>query len=206
MAIDLGEAESFIEDWYLRAGVRDPDVVMLPGELIRMRFGEESVVLVPHLKERASVCEIDGSPIYAVRSSLSRLARRHSLGHEMGHTACKDNGYSGEDLERVCDYVGAGIQTRRGPFLKRAKQIGPDFAQLAKEFGTTETWAALRYGEVTSEPIAVVAPKAIRVRGANWEWGSPENVRSAAKHGARGIVSVRLTDDSQRVALLASVA
>lgn len=202
MGIALDDAEALIEEAYARAGVRDEQAVCFPAELIRRRFGEDAIAIVHGLKQRASVGIVNGKPVFAVRASLSREERRFCLGHELAHIVCNEAGYLGDDIETVCDFIGAGIQTRARPFLRRARAYGAKFEPLAVEFGTTQTWAALRYGETTGAPTAVIGPKSVRVRGSAWEWGSVENVRRIAKCGAEGVERKQLTDDRRRTVLL----
>lgn len=61
---------------------------------------------------------------------------------------------------------------------------------------------ALRIGEVTGEPIALVSRKAVRVRGDEWGWPSEEEIRRLSRGDLPPeLRAVRLTDDPKRVFL-----
>lgn len=204
MGINTALAEQLVEEGYRRAGIKDPSAVLLPGQLIRMRFGAESIAIVPGFEWKASVARSGRGRVFSVSAELSLLERRFCLSHELAHVVCEEAGFTGPNLEEMCDYIGAAFQTRRKPFSNRVREVGANFRQLALDFGTTESWIALRYGEVTRQPLALVAPKTVRVRGRVWEWGTIDNVRRMALHGARGVAKASLSDDPARVALLAS--
>lgn len=201
--VELAELESIVEHGYRRAGIINDDECLLPGQLIRARFGQDAIVLVSNLPTKAAVVRVNGAPVFAVRSSLSPIERRFCLGHEYAHVLCDEVGYRGDDIEAACDYIGAAIQTRSRVFRRAAKHVGANFKQLALDFGITETWAALRYGETADVPVAVVCPKRVRMRGPAWVWGEAVSARGLVTTGVPGVKKSRLTDDPKRVALVA---
>lgn len=89
---------------------------------------------------------------------------------------------------------------RRAPFAERVRAIGSNYMQLAIEFGTTETSAVMRVGEVMGRPVAVVMSRRIYTRG---ELATmPENrVRALADNTWPGVRKVLLTDARGRVAV-----
>ncbi len=204
MGIDIALAEQLVEDGYRRSGVRDASAVLLPGQLIRLRYGVDSIAIVSGFEWKASVTRVGRGRVFSVSDALSVLERRFCLSHELAHVVCEEAGFTGPNLEEMCDYIGAAFQTRLKPFSRRARELGANFRQLALDFGTTESWAALRFGEVTRHPLALVAPKTVRVRGRVWEWGTVDEVRRMAVHGARGLAKANLSDDPTRIALLAT--
>lgn len=204
MGIDIALAEQLVEEGYRGSGVRDASAVLLPGQLIRMRYGADAIAIVPGFEWKASVARVGRGRVFSVSAELSVLERRFCLSHELAHVVCEDVGFTGPNLEEMCDCIGAAFQTRRKPFSRRAREVGANFRQLALDFGTTESWAALRFGEVTSRPLALVAPKTVRVRGRVWEWGTVDDVRRMAVSGARGLARANLSDDLDRIALLAT--
>ena len=119
--VELSDLEAIVEHGYRRAGVADEDEVLLPAQLIRMRYGSEAIVLVPNLPTKAAVVYVDHSPVFAVRSSLGTVERRFCLGHEYAHVLCDELGYSTPRIEVECDYIGAAIQTRSRAFRRAAK-------------------------------------------------------------------------------------
>lgn len=92
------------------------------------------------------------------------------------------------DCEEAADYIGAAIQAPRQAFRARLRAVGQDMTQLALPFAITETSAALRLGEVEGLPLAVVAPKSVRVRGpAEWVWPDAETLRTWTRKPVPGL-------------------
>lgn len=182
----------------------DDDRPSFPSSLARRLFGPKSVVLVPTMKAVAQLFTVNDSPVIAVRKSLSKQAREHAIGHELGHWILRREGVRVDNEEEACDFIGAAIQARRHCFQARARETR-DLKQLAFDFCITETNAALRIGEVTGEPVAVVAPHRVRARGEAWNWPDEPEIRRMARRGAPGIVRTRLQDDARRVALFAAL-
>lgn len=64
------------------------------------------------------------------------------------------------------DALAACLRTPRQAFTRIARETGADFPELADVFGTSESAAALRYGETTGRRLTLLAPPlAPRVRG-----------------------------------------
>lgn len=139
------------------------------------------VFSVPNLREVANIATLDGRPVIAVRASYRD--RNFAIAHELGHYALTLSGVT-EHEESWADYIGAALVCRE-PF-------GGTWEEIAARHRATQTLVALRWGEVTGEPVAVVAPTGTRARG--W-W--PSGVRKGP-----GIVAVRLTDARRREALI----
>ena len=99
--VELAELESIVEHGYRRAGVADEDEVLLPAQLIRMRYGSEAIVLVPNMPTKAAVVHVEGSPVFAVRASLDPIERRFCLGHEYAHVLLDELGYRTPDVEQA---------------------------------------------------------------------------------------------------------
>lgn len=200
--MDIGDLEGCVEALYRLAGF-DDDAVDFPSRVARRLLGPEAIVRVPGLKTFAALSRVNGEARIAVRQSLSQPRREHAIGHELGHWVLEREGCDGEDLEGACDFIGAAIQTRRRVFREVAKHR--DWTQLALDFSTTETLVALRYGETTGTPLAVVAPHAVRVRGDDFSWPEADEIRKRAKSRSiiPGVAKARLRDDPRRVVLVA---
>ncbi|MDB4994234.1 MAG: hypothetical protein JWM74_1666 [Myxococcaceae bacterium] len=84
--------------------------------------------------------------------------------------------------------------------LQRA--FGFDLASIAAEVRGSQTWAALRVGEVLRMPLAVIAPR-VRVRGSEWGWPDEATLRRwSIGRVPSGLARTRLTDDRNRVVLM----
>lgn len=78
--------------------------------------------------------------------------------------------------------------------VARLVRYAPSIAELAAAFETTESLAALRLGEVTGQPIALVA-RQVRVRGDDWAWPPEADLRRARRGPPpRGLVKVQLRE------------
>jgi hypothetical protein len=103
--------------------------------------------------------------------------------------------------ETECDALAACLLAPRPAFQSALREVGSDYAKLAKWFVTTEAWAALRFGEVTLAPPALVSPASVRIRG-EWSLSSePSAVRALAGQVAPGLRRARLRDDPRRIVL-----
>jgi len=202
MGMSLADMEGAADEVCAIAGVEDGRC-LYPSRIARRLFGDGSVMRIPNMRAMASLSMVGDAHVIAVRKSLPIEIAEHAVGHELGHWILNRNGYVGEDIEAACDFIGAAIQARRKAFSRRVREVGHDFRQLSLDFEITETSAALRYGEVTGCPIAVLSPKAVRVRGSEWTWGEEHSVRSRASTG-EGVV--RKTLGRKRVALIPEAA
>jgi hypothetical protein len=73
-------------------------------------------------------------------------------------------------------------------------RAGSSIADLAAQFEATESLVALRVGEATGEPIALVA-RSVRVRGEPWEWRPEPALRRALRGDApKGLVKVPMSE------------
>jgi hypothetical protein len=152
----------------------------------------------------AQMYRINGQPRFAIKRSAPLEYQKFWLGHELGHYVFERAGYVGEDIESVCDAFGAAVMAPRPAVLRLHQQFGLDFRKIADAVRATQTWAALRIGEVLRRPLAAVSPGAVRVRGPEaWVWPDESTLRRWASGRSRpGLAKVRLTDQPRRVALL----
>lgn len=202
--VDWGDLEALAEAVYRLAEWGNDDRAT-PHQLALRLFGPGSVRSVANLTEHAFIGRLGDRVLIAVRKSLSKPYAQHAIGHELGHYIVDREGVTFEtsdQLETACDYIGAAIQMRRGPFRARVRSVGLDPRQLAIDFGTTETGAALRVGETEHVPLAVVSPATVRARGP-WVWPDESVVRKWAHDPAPGLRKVTLGERG-RVALVAN--
>ena len=125
------------------------------------------------------------------------------LAHEVGHWALLRAGYVGDDEERHADYIAGALIAPRRAFLAALLELGPNLPALAERFRTTESLIALRRGEVTALPTALVRPGLVRVRSQlEFVWPSEAMIRRWAQGTPpKGLAKTRLTDDRRRVVL-----
>lgn len=193
-----GDIDKLAESLYREAGFSGEEQAPLVALATRL-LGEGSVRLVP-----ASALPGDGAlarvgerwRIY-LRRDACQLAKRFVLLHELAHWAL---GKSGSETE--CDELAAALLVPRCAFLVALKPSTHSFSALARRFGATETCVALRLGEVTNRPIALVAPATVRVRGAIYSWPSEARIRELAALPKPGLRKTVLRDGPRRVVLL----
>lgn len=194
--MDAGDLEGMADAVCALAGVDDEDQ-LYPSAIAKRLFGPGAVVASQGLRARGRLSLVDGLHSITVRASLRREQMEHTVGHELGHWILRRYGVSEDpQVEIACDFIGAALVARRGIFRRayRTRSI----EQLAFDFGTTETLAALRIGETIGTPIAVISPQVVRVRGDVWEWPSEIEIRRGAPTGLK---KTSFRDDPKRFAL-----
>lgn len=87
----------------------------------------------------------------------------------------------------MADALAAALLAPRQQFLRALGEDGYRLPILARRFETTESCVALRAGEVTGEPMALVAPRSVRVRGAEWTWPTERELRRGSLPGVRKV-------------------
>jgi hypothetical protein len=196
--------EGVAEALYREIGA-EPDEPQLQLRLARALLGADAVEIVPPgvLKTtRARLALVEGRwRIFVRRQARAEMA--FGLAHEIGHWALLREGYQGDDEESCADYLAGALIAPRRAFLQAIGELGRDLPQLAERFGTTESLVALRYGESTSVPLALVRPGLVRVRSQlEFVWPSEEVIlRWARGRPPLGLAKTRLTDDRRRVVL-----
>lgn len=152
----------------------------------------------------ASTYRLDGKRRVAVKRGLPPHWAQFFCGHENSHILLEREGYVGDDLEVCCDYLAAALIAPRPAIVSMQRTFGFDLASIAAEVGGSQTWAALRVGEVLGMPLAVIAPT-VRVRGPEeWVWPDETTLRRWSRGRVpKGLARTRLTDDRARVVLVA---
>lgn len=186
---------------YVEAGL-DSSQPSVP-RLARALLGADAIQRGPRpLHAPAALIRVGESWRIILARSLPRLCAMFAVGHELGHWLLARHGYDGADEERAADHLGAALLAPRRAFLTARRALGEDLPTLAEAFSMTETGAALRLGEVTGVPLAVVAPMQVRVRGPEgWVWPDEPTLRKWARRPVPGLRKTTLIDDPRRVVL-----
>jgi hypothetical protein len=172
------------------------------GELVRGLLGRDALRTAPAtaLPTDGVIARVHGRWFIYVREGL-RDARFIAL-HELSHWALGPGA-----TEDECDALAVRLLAPRPAFERALKETGPSYTKLARWFGCTETFAALRYGEVTDEPLVVVAPANVRIRGLAYSWPTEPEIRGLARaRRLPGLSKATLRDDPSRFALRADLA
>lgn len=195
------ELEGIAEAAYEEAGM-DPERPHVP-RLARALLGPEAIQRGPRpLEGPAALVRVGKNWRIVIARSLPPLYALFAVGHELGHWLLARHGFRGEDEERAADYLGGALLAPRQAYSAAHRAHGDDFPALAGALSMTETGAALRLGEVTGTPLAVVSPGRVRVRGPeDWAWPDEETLRRWARRPAPGLRKTTLTDDPRRVVL-----
>jgi hypothetical protein len=169
-------------------------------DLARRVLGDSGALVTVHaraLPGDACLVVVRGQRRIYLRRGLDPARQRWAVAHELGHVALGLDSSSRAN-EDACDAFAAALLLPRRAFQSALRQTGLSYTKLARWFVTTESCAALRLGEVTDVPLALVAPSRTRVRGAEFGW--PAELTSGRIQGVR---RATLRDDRRRVALRA---
>ncbi len=195
--------ENEAEVLYRSAGF-DPDEPAKMLELARRLLGKQNVEGV-HARglgqAHAALVTINGERRIYFRRCLPPVLVRFALAHELAHWALGLDSSTAEN-EAACDSLAACLIAPRRAFQTALRETGLRYPKLAQWFAATESCMALRVGEVTEAPLALITPKSVRVRGADFGWPSESNLRILARTGPLpGVRKAVLRDDRRRVAL-----
>lgn len=170
--------------------------------LVRAHLGADAIEYSNAVRGHGALVRIETTWRIYVRQRLPIELRAFVIAHELAEwwLALRER-YQGEDVEHCANYLAAAVLTPRRAFRAALVAFDGDWRELSDEFRITQTHAALREGEVTGRPIAVVTPHLVRARG-RAEWPDEGRLREVARRGAPGLSRVRLTDDRRRVALI----
>ncbi len=201
MGLDQADIEGEADRLYRAAGLDSgtaAPIIWLATELL----GAGAIVPVHMLREPGGAClaRVNGQARIYFRSRLPPMRRDFAIGHELAHWCLRD-AEEGFELELACDALAAALIAPRAAFLKVVARHGARFTRLARAFATTESLVALRFGETTLEPLALVAPGSVRVRGAVYSWPSEPALRALATSPRPGLRKASLRDDPRRHAL-----
>ena len=202
--VDTGALERETLRIYAAARL-DPAQGASPGDLARAILGPASLVVAPEsmLAGGGALVRVRDQWRIYVRRGLRPEFARFTVLHELAHYILGRGA-----TEEECDALAACLLAPRGAFERAARTLPAElparevYHQLARWFVATDSFAALRFGEVTSSPLVIVAPTSVRVRGATYSWPPEPVLRGLAKaRTLPGLSKATLRDDPRRVAL-----
>jgi hypothetical protein len=125
-----------------------------------------------------------------------------NVAHELGEWWLGEIDYREPDVEEMAQWMAGALIAPR-PFVRAAvAAFGRDLGELAPTLHLSQSATALRLGEVTGSPLALVTSKRIHVRGEGWVWPTEETIRGWAKKGPPdGLVKEPITDAPRRAVL-----
>ncbi len=169
-----------------------PEVVKLARRLLGVAVQSVHARALPG---DGSTATVNGQRRIYVRCRLPTHRLRWAIAHELGHVVLGLDSGSVEN-EDACDAFAAALLAPRRAFRAAVDRNGVNFQKLAMYLQTTESFAALRLGEVTGCPLVLVTPTSVRVRGDTYGW--PTDIRNSRISNAE---CTKLKDDRRRVVL-----
>ena len=188
-AMDVWESDAWALDIRRRANV-DPDEVVRPSELARRLPGLAGVVQAKGLR-LVKDGELQRGPEgwrIVVRAGIPLVRARFAVLHEIAEFAIGDA--VDEHIDHACNAVAASLAMPRRPFGRALRAHGGDPHRLGEIFVVSSIAAALRIGEVTRIPVAVVTPRRVWTRGPEIAWPSGDELQRIARAGRPGPVQV----------------
>jgi hypothetical protein len=197
VGVDWDGIEREVELIYRCAG-RDASLGAPTLEIAQAVLGARSVVFVSPdwLPAAGALVRVGSERRIYVRRGLPANRLAFVLGHETAHYVLGPD--ASEDL---CDHLAGALIAPRAAYLRALSgKFSP--TRIAKRFGMDQSFVWLRKGEVTAEPVALVAPYRVRTRGAAYSWPAEPALRELAKaHHLPGLRKAVLRDDTERVVL-----
>lgn len=199
--VNLEELEAFAVGTLRRVGLSDdkrPNAIEVAESLVGPVYRIKNV----RMPGDAALMRVDeGWRIY-VRPGLTRERQRWAVLHEVAEWLLRRETLTAARAEYLAEALAARLAAPTAFASRIVERVGPRYEQLSFDFGFDQTGSALRFGEVTDTPLAVIGPKRCHVRGMPEAWaGSEVRLRRLAKAKPPGLVQESLTDDPQRLVL-----
>jgi hypothetical protein len=172
-----------------------------PDQLVHRLLGGPARAVPPYVLRRdGALARVGATWCVFLRADLPASKRAFTLLHEIGHWAI-----GAEASEEECDALAAAMLAPRKAFLDALRTDGRGLARLAQRFATSESCVALRLGEATGKPLALVTPTSVRLRGASHDWPNERRLRELAeRRRPMGLRKCRLLDEPGRTMLVAT--
>lgn len=206
--MDVADLEALAIATYKRLGL-DPAEPADPAELARRLLNDPSPIeLVNWLATgNGALFRFRGKRRIAIRRRAPLEYQLFALAHELAHVIIEDAGAKDADLERNCDYLAACLIGPAPATERLHRFFGFDLARMADATASTQTWAALRLGEVMRIPLATVQPRKVRYRGPKEQlelFPDEATLREVARGKAHGGLRKVRMRDAERVAIVAA--
>lgn len=157
--------------------------------------------VVPHHGISSAARWVGSTRELWINPRLSPRRRAFSIAHELAERHLSRLGYEGEDVEARANAIGAALLVPAPALRFALRQIGRRLPELSDVFDVSQSIVALRLGEVTGSPLALVMDHRVAVRGEPFAW--PSAARLVAIAGGReavpdGIVVEKISDARRR--------
>lgn len=163
-----GAIEASAADIYRRARV-DPGRVPSVASLCSTLLGSPPRYVVGMRVEACLVRTFDAWRVW-VRAGVSPERARWLVAHEIAEWYYRRVHVHNSVKEGWCDALGAAL-VAPAPVIREALSVhGLDLPRLARSLKTTQSLVALRYGEVTHCPVALVRSDGASLRGEPRDW------------------------------------
>lgn len=184
-----GVAERLLDDAGLERG--GPVCVV---SLVRRLLGPCALRFAPEgaLPGNGALVRVGAEWRIYIRKTAPDHVKRFVALHEVAHWAL-----GSAATEEQCNRLAGALLLPRREFLgalRSRSRIG----RLATAFGSDETCAWLRLGELTGAPVAVLSPRRFRSRGATFAWPAEQTLREGR---FLGVKKAHLSDDCERLVL-----
>lgn len=166
---------------YAAAGA-DPELPPGPHALARM-LGIEVRYDARRLLGRSRANYDRGRDMVWIKPGLSLPVEAFLLFHELAERELLPLAHS-EAREHLCDQLAFRLRMPAPAFAWLARQEGPRWTALARPWIASHVGAGLRWGEVTTEPTAVVTAAGVRYRGQPWSWPDEEELLARVAEGS----------------------
>lgn len=171
-----------------------------PDQMAERLLGSAARPVPPHILRRdGALARVGADWCIFLRADIPEARRRFAILHELSHWAIGTGA-----TEEQCDALAAAMLAPRAAFLAALRAHGAMLPRLARYFRTSESCIALRLGEATDKPLALITPMSVRLRGAPYEWPADTKLRELATRPAlKGLRKAVLRDDRTRAMLVA---
>ncbi len=154
----------------------------------------------------AFIIRIYGKYEICVREGLTVRRLHWAISHELGEMRLGELNYCEPDVEDQAHAIAASILMPAEDFRAAAHEHQNSPQALADDYLVDQTAASLRLAETgAAEAVAVVCKTRVLVRSrSSFSFPSEAALRKAANVGMPGLRRVQLTDNRNRIALVAA--
>lgn len=196
----LAEVEGDVRSFWLTIGADPDDPPDIPTAC-EQAMGH-APAFVP-LRQEARLQPVEGGYQPQIRRGTPAARARWLAGHEMGEFFYKLINYDQPDIDEKCDAFGAAIVCPAAAFKAAVRRLGHRVHTLADEFGTTQSVALLRLGEVVGRSVMLLRPGGPIARGEPFEWPTTSTLVRALTEGRSAVHPLRIKDEPNRWGLMA---